>query len=244
MVSSALFARYYPDGWLDGTQRFYGMVRRAVSPDSVVLNLGAGPATHDRRRCLRGEVARVVGADIDPIVLTNDELDEALTIDASGRLPFDDSSFDVVLSDYVLEHIEQPRPFLREVHRVLKPGGTFFFRTPNVWHYTVLLSQLTPHWFHGLVANRARGLSAQAHAPWPTFYRMNRRGRIERLAREAGFAGIELRMVEAEPVYLSFHPAAFILGVGYERAVNSTDHFAAVRANIFGRLQKSSGGRG
>jgi hypothetical protein len=42
-------------------------------------------------------VAEVVGADIDPAVLTNDEVDSAVIIDDS-RLPFPDESFDLVFS--------------------------------------------------------------------------------------------------------------------------------------------------
>jgi len=67
----------------------------------------------------------VVGADIDPVVLANGELDESHVVDGT-RLPFEESSFDIALSDYVLEHVEFPEPFLNEVYRVLKPGGVSF----------------------------------------------------------------------------------------------------------------------
>ncbi len=41
------------------------------------------------------------------------------------RLPFDDATFDVVISDMVLEHVMDYPTTLREIHRVLKPGGAF-----------------------------------------------------------------------------------------------------------------------
>jgi SAM-dependent methyltransferase len=41
------------------------------------------------------------------------------------RLPFDDSFFDVVVSDMVFEHVMDYPTTLREIHRVLKPGGVF-----------------------------------------------------------------------------------------------------------------------
>lgn len=46
-------------------------------------------------------------------------------------LPFDDSSFDVVLSFQVIEHIPDPATYLEEIRRVLRPGGIFIVATPD-----------------------------------------------------------------------------------------------------------------
>ncbi len=46
-------------------------------------------------------------------------------------LPFDEAAFDCVISFQVIEHIEQDAEFVREVHRVLRPGGKFIVTTPN-----------------------------------------------------------------------------------------------------------------
>lgn len=58
----------------------------------------------------------------------------AQTIAAIGeKLPFADSSFDVVLSDNVIDHAENPIAILKDIARVLKPSGLFYF-TVNVHH--------------------------------------------------------------------------------------------------------------
>jgi SAM-dependent methyltransferase len=240
MISDQLYKKFYGEPGnpkYDGTLAFYSAIRSLARPDGHVLNLGAGPFSANRIKSLRGEVAWVAGADIDPIVLSNEELDAAFVIE-DHRLPFDDGRFDLVFSDYVLEHVETPDLFLSEIYRVLKPGGSFLFRTPNLFHYVAMISYATPHWAHERLANRVRALPEGAHEPWPTFYRLNTRRSIRRAAERAGFLNIRLSMEEYQPAYLVFHPAAFLVGVAYERLVNSAEWLAGFRANIFGKLIK------
>jgi SAM-dependent methyltransferase len=49
------------------------------------------------------------------------------------KLPFDDASFEIVLSDNVVDHAEDPRRIVEEIARVLAPGGLFYF-TVHVHH--------------------------------------------------------------------------------------------------------------
>ena len=237
MISDSLYNRFYSDPKYDGTLAFYSWIKEYLTPESCVLNLGAGPATRSMKRNLRGLMAHLCGADIDPVVLENDELDSAVVI-KNGILPLEREQFDIIFSDFVLEHVENPDLFLSETHRVLKRGGSYFFRTPNRYHYVPLISAMTPHSFHQRVANPVRGLGDDANAPWPTFYRMNSRTTLKKLCNAAGFSGSEFRMIEAEPSYLMFHAFPFLLGVGYERLVNSSTLFERARATMLGKFKK------
>jgi len=49
------------------------------------------------------------------------------------ELPLDDQSFDTVVSTEVLEHVPDPLRALREMRRVLKPGGYVILSTPMYW---------------------------------------------------------------------------------------------------------------
>lgn len=45
-------------------------------------------------------------------------------------MPFEDASFDVVIANHVLEHVDDDRRALAEIHRVLHPGGHAILQTP------------------------------------------------------------------------------------------------------------------
>jgi SAM-dependent methyltransferase len=92
-----------------------------------VMDLGCGAGDSvDLFRALDPEVDWV-GVDIEDSheVSGRTRADaEFVTFDGQ-RLPFEDSSFDLVYCKQVLEHVEHPHELLREVARVLRPGGLF-----------------------------------------------------------------------------------------------------------------------
>lgn len=208
---------FYPD-----MPRRYGdhVVRaeilRHLRAGDTMLDLGAGAgrlAAFD----FRGLCRRIVGVDLDPRVLDNPFLDEA-HIASAYDLPFPDASLDVVISVNVLEHIDQPVRLFAEVRRVLKPGGLFIAGTPNRYHYVPTIAQLTPHRFHVLIG-RLQGRSDED--TFPTRYRANTRAAIRRHARAAGLDVDLVRCFEGRPSYLLMSAPLFLLGVLYERIVNS-----------------------
>jgi SAM-dependent methyltransferase len=79
------------------------------------------------------------GVGIDPLAVDYKRLfpalqSRAITVTAIGEeLPFPDASFDVVLSDNVIDHAEQPLKILDELVRVLRPGALLYF-TVNIHH--------------------------------------------------------------------------------------------------------------
>ncbi len=56
---------------------------------------------------------------------------DAQVHDLGEPLPFPDGGFDGVLLKDILEHLLEPAALLREVHRVLRPGGVVFASSPD-----------------------------------------------------------------------------------------------------------------
>jgi SAM-dependent methyltransferase len=80
----------------------------------------------------------ITGADIPVVELTHDYM-----------LPFTDSSFDVVVSFGVLEHVPNDLESLREIRRILAPNGLFFcFYLPYTLSYTQNIQHLRGQWYH------------------------------------------------------------------------------------------------
>jgi SAM-dependent methyltransferase len=220
-------------GWLDGTTEFWRLCEREIAPGSRVLEIGAGPSNRTSR--FLASIGCLDCVDEDPVVLSNDALGHKLILER-GRIPMPNGSYDACVSNYVLEHLRNPREHLCEVRRVLKPGGAYIFRTPNRWHYVALVAQGTPHWVHQIMANRLRGLSPEEHDPYPTYYRFNSRKAITSASKEVGLTVRDLYFIEKEPSYGKSSPILFLTFMAYERIVNSMDGLAALRCNILGVL--------
>jgi SAM-dependent methyltransferase len=239
MISTNTFNRFYSDQTRDGAVAFNGWVRRETTPQTVLLNLGAGPpADRGSMRIFHGKVARVVGAEIDPEVLGASDLDEVRAISSDHTVPFEDNTFDAVLCDWVLEHLSAPDEFLAEVYRVLKKGGVFLFRAPNSWLYEAIIANLTPDWLHHPGVHPAPEYSPGAHEPSPASHRLNSREPVYAECCKAGFGRIELRTWDPEPRHLTFHFLPLLAGVSHERIVNRYRMFEGLRAGIFGRMVK------
>ncbi len=93
--------------------------------NGILLDLGCGDMPY--RPVLEPNVSRYVGADLPRNALAEVHLDGA------GRVALTDRSVDIVLSSQVLEHVPSPRDYLREAHRLLKPGGTLLLSTHGYW---------------------------------------------------------------------------------------------------------------
>lgn len=94
--------------------RCVGRLLDELPEDGWGLNLGCG---HTRLH------PRVINLDVQ-------ESDTVDVLTWGTKLPFADNSLDLVISQEVLEHIEDPWETVSEVQRILRPGGIFYCQVP------------------------------------------------------------------------------------------------------------------
>jgi SAM-dependent methyltransferase len=95
----------------------------------TLADLGAGDGTLAERLSEEGFDVTAVDAiadDFRPVGI------EVKTADLNEGIPFADGQFHVVVSTEVIEHLENPWFFVRELYRITEPGGVVIISTPNL----------------------------------------------------------------------------------------------------------------
>ncbi len=218
---------------------------RLVSADTEWLDLGCGHqllpwwlnnSEFDQRR-LASSCKRLVGIDAVADDLERHPYLHERVVGDIEKMPFAEDSFDLLTARSVIEHIEAPSLFLREVRRVLKPGGQLLFATPNYLYYQLLAASVTPG---GVKRRLIRFFEGRIEQDvFKTYYRMNTRSAVTRMAAEADLELESLETIECPPEFSRLgHPIADI-----ENAVTAAlrwQWLAPLRAVIVAVLRKPS----
>jgi SAM-dependent methyltransferase len=120
--------------------------RLGLRPGDMFLDAGAGFGRHAFEAARQGatvfaldyaadEVAttrNMFGAMVEAKEITEKAFGGVLRGDAT-KLPFEDNTFDCVVTSEVLEHIQDDVNVISELHRVLKPGGSLGVTVPTWW---------------------------------------------------------------------------------------------------------------
>jgi ubiquinone/menaquinone biosynthesis C-methylase UbiE len=222
--------------WSKGTERRLGLpsegdtwksfqstatdLIRAQPDDAVVLDLGGG------RQCIYAKDVvppgriRIVAVDISPEELAlNTDVAETRVADVAKELPMPDASVDLIMSRALLEHVDGVPAAIREMARVLKPGGCTLHLVPCRYSLFGTAARLLP--FEPLLRFTYK------LAPWFRTYNMGFKvhydscfpSALEREFRDAGFSSVELQVSWAcDSFFIGVYPA-YILHACYEQLV-------------------------
>jgi ubiquinone/menaquinone biosynthesis C-methylase UbiE len=212
----------------------------SVGPQTSWLDLGCGhqffpdwmPNSLPLQQKLIDTSASVIG--VDAYDLRPHSCGIAKVAANIEQLPFADESFSLITANMVVEHVENPERLLREVFRVLAPGGVFLFHTPNANYFEVAIARRLPSSVMKAIAGVLDGRAGDDI--FPTHYRMNTAREIQSVAEKCGLVANSIRHVECTAQGVMLGPLVIL-----ELMVIRTLRLAALanyRSDLIVSLQK------
>lgn len=197
-----------------------GAAIRALPDGAVVLDLGGGRNFFYAREVDPPGRLKVVAVDISPEELAlNKDANETYVADVSRQIPLPDASADLILSKALLEHVDGVPSAIREMARVLRPGGTALHLIPCRYSLFGIGARLLPFgpllrltlklapWFR----NENFGFQVHYDHCYPSA--------LEREFRAVGFSEVHLQVSWAcEKFFLGIYPI-YLLHAAYEQVV-------------------------
>tara|TARA_Y100001968_G_C19411056_1_gene746321 strand:- start:840 stop:1844 length:1005 start_codon:yes stop_codon:yes gene_type:complete len=116
----------------------------------------------------------VYGIDFDPTAVDN-AMENKLSVDCGNLLEINyKRKFDAITMSHVIEHLDNPLDYIKEIYRLLKPGAYFYIATPNI--YSSGFKIFRKYW---------RGID------YPRHLSMFSHKLLKNVLKEQGFVGIE-----------------------------------------------------
>ena len=192
--------------WEDSLTKYRAIVEGYTDEKTKILDVGCGHG--DFMAPVYSRAGEVFGIDADERALTRNKIIINKVVGRVESLPFPDNFFDLSVSAWVLEHLENPARAFKEIYRTLKPKGKVIFLTPNTRNYNVWLIRLIPEKWHDFFTRKI--YDRQEHDTFPKFYRMNSVKEIHEVLTPPGFKKVKL-ILNGDPTYISFNEILFKL---------------------------------
>jgi ubiquinone/menaquinone biosynthesis C-methylase UbiE len=229
-------------GAVDSHRYYSDVVRSSIRPGAAWLEVGCGHEIFVPWVPSADEIVKkcklVVGIDYDFESLTKNETIRNRVVGDLLNLPCCDQAFDHITASMVMEHVADPVRALQSIDRLLKPGGTFIFHTPNYMHYWTFLSSLVPQGLKNKIIEFVEERSEDD--VFPTYYRFNTVSSITAVAEKAGFRVRRLDRVSSSSSGMIFALGPLIVFSLLYRRLTKWKALENFRDNFVVVLEKSS----
>ena len=122
----------------------FNLKKYNLKDDGLMLDVGCGEGRHIFGVMQDYPMMKCIGIDMDKASLNKAEegyeyfksisnAGAEFFIGSAYSLPFESDSFDLIVCSEVLEHLHEYNDAVKEIHRVLKPGGKFYASVPASW---------------------------------------------------------------------------------------------------------------
>lgn len=154
-----------------------------------------------------------------------------------------DRSFHCLLAIYVFEHVAEEREFIRAAGRILRPGGSLFFITPNRLHYFASIASLfATVGIQERILRIIRPKTLVEKYHYPALYRLNSPGKIRKIGSTFGFEKFEFRYSENLEEFSCYFPGPLkAFPLLWQQIVKATRQ-ECMLGNLMGRMIKREDG--
>jgi ubiquinone/menaquinone biosynthesis C-methylase UbiE len=182
-----------------------------------VLDIGCGRKS-DIGRYLKehNSHALIHGADLDEYSLKNRDVDELFICDAAD-MPFADGSYDVVFSQFLLEHVKDSQETVNSIARVTAKGGLATLIIPNPTSPESTVAKLTPYSFHLFFKREIQQYDNVSEDTFPTVFDFKSVKNLKQEMATAGFTNIEAAYIPEMYFRFRYRPILIRLAMVYTK---------------------------
>lgn len=209
-----MFEQAYPQ-FQDAGIWYQTFVEQYTTSKTRLLDLGCGHTSLATEAI--SQAGQVVGVDNNLTALQHNQLIDNRTAAIGEQLPLAHESFDLIISQWVVEHLPHPLPFFQEMARILRPKGNIILFTTNAYNYVPLISQIIPHRLQAYLLSQL--LQRPTTDSFPTFFRANTLKQLTTLAEQSGLT-IQQWVYVGNPFYLAFSRTLFRLALLFEQVTD------------------------
>lgn len=187
-----------------------------IRKDTKVLDAGCGKKGIMNK--YKGMTACTVGMDMQLSALKRNTAMDYKIVSSVYSLPFREETFDVIISQWVVEHLSEPKMAFSEFKRVLKDNGSLILVTNSVYNPLMFFNAVMPEGIRDRIKKRALPPEIEEDT-FPTYYKCNSVGKLDKALRDFGFEKRFAGYV-GDPSFFVFSKFLFPLTMVYELATS------------------------
>ena len=217
------------------TNDYLLLLKKNINPNSIILDAGCGEGGMFAESKLNKKGKRKLLIGVDSNIKRNPYLDKKFVADLE-RLPFNNETFDIIVCEWVIEHLQNPYLVFEEFLRVLKTDGVLIFITPNILNPLVLFSKLIPSNIKDKILKRLLGVEEKDL--FPLFLRCNSAFKINKITQKVGLKK-EFLNTYPNPYYFKFNKILLSFIIYVERILNKLKFLNFTRIDILASYRRT-----
>ena len=155
-----------------------------ITRDNVLLDAGCGKKGIMKK--YTGQFRYAVGIDLSFAAIKQNTSLDSYVVGDLPHLPFASETFNIIISQWAVEHLFDPMACLQEFYRVLKRGGGVILVTNSIYNPLMFFSAIFPEKLRDRIKNRLLPPEIEEDT-FPTYYRCNSLKTMEKMCQDIGF---------------------------------------------------------